>query len=59
VVGLLFMGVMLLLCFRMMGGMMRRGAGGSDAAPQATEIVELRREVEQLREEVRRLRDRA
>jgi hypothetical protein len=58
VVGLLFMGVMMLLCFRMMGAMVRRGPAGSDAGNQATEVSELRREMEHLREEIRRLRDR-
>jgi cell division protein FtsB len=58
VIGFLFMGLMMFLCFRMMGVMMRRGPQGSAAAHQDVEIAQLRREVQQLREEIRRLRDR-
>jgi hypothetical protein len=57
-IGLLFMGLMMFLCCRMMGRTVRRGPEGSDAGHQDTEVVELRREVQLLREEVRRLRDR-
>lgn len=58
VIGLLFIGLMMFLCCRMMGRMVCRGREGSDAAHPDTEVGELRREVQQLREEVRRLRDR-
>ena len=58
VIGLLFMGLMMFLCCRMMGRMGCRDREGSDTAHQDTEVRGLRREVEQLREEVRRLRDR-
>jgi hypothetical protein len=58
VIGLVFMGLMMFLCFRIMARMGCRGRDGGGAAHQDTEVVELRREVQQLREEVRRLRDR-
>ena len=54
----LFMGLMMFLCCRMMGAMVRRRPVGSDAGHQATEVSELRHEMEHLREEIRRLRDR-
>ena len=57
-IGLLFMGLMMFLCCRVMGRKVCRGHEGSTAVHQDTEVVELRREVQQLREEVRRLRDR-
>jgi hypothetical protein len=57
-IGLLFMGMMMFMCARMMGGMMHRGSKGSHAAGTADEIADLRREVESLRDEVRRLRER-
>jgi uncharacterized membrane protein len=59
VLALLFMAVMMLLCARMMGGMMRRGPEGGHTAHRADEIADLRREVESLRDEVRKLRGRA
>jgi hypothetical protein len=57
-IGLLFMGLMMFLCCRMMRRMVCSGREGSTAAHQETEVGELRREVQQLREEVRGLRDR-
>ena len=58
-IGLLFMGLMMFLCCRMMGGMMRRGPEGGRLSHRGDEIAELRRAVEALREEVRRLQERA
>jgi hypothetical protein len=58
VIALLFMAVMMFLCFRRMGRMGCRGHEGSGRAPADTEVGDLRREVQQLREEVRRLRAR-
>jgi len=58
VIALLFMGLMMFLCCRMMGRMGCRSREGSGAAHPDTEVGELRREVQQLREEVQRLRDR-
>jgi hypothetical protein len=58
VIGLLFMGLMMFPCCRMMGRMVYRGRERSTAAHRDTEVGELRREVERLREEVRPLRDR-
>lgn len=59
VIGLLFMGLMMFLCCRMMGGMMRRSHDGSgrQAVHQADEITDLRRDVRELREEIRQLRE--
>ena len=58
VIALLLMGLMMFLCFRMMGRMGCWGHGGNHSVHPDTEVGELRREVQQLREEVRRLRDR-
>jgi hypothetical protein len=58
VIGLLFMGLMMFLCCRMMGRMVCRGREGGAAVHPDTEVMELRHEVQQLREEFRRLRDR-
>ena len=58
VIGLLFMGLMMFLCCRVMGRKVCRGREGSTAVHQDTEVGGLRREVQQLREEVRRLRNR-
>jgi len=52
-IGLLFMGMMAIVCFRMMGGCMAgNGRRGSD------EIEGLRTEIRDLREEIRKLRER-
>jgi hypothetical protein len=48
--GMTFMAIMAIACFRMMG----RHAG-----PSASEIEELRREIRELKEEIRQLRARA
>jgi hypothetical protein len=57
--GLLFMVVMIFMCFRMMGGMMRGGSMPGHAGPGTGEIEELRREVRELKEEIRKLRERS
>jgi hypothetical protein len=57
-VGLLFMIVMVLLCFRMLRGMSRMGCMPGQGRPASGEIEDLRREVRELKEEVRRVRER-
>ena len=56
-VGLLFMVVMAVVCFRMVGGMARGGCLGGRRGRDSAEAKDLRREVRELREEVRRLRE--
>ncbi len=58
VIALLFMGLMMFLCCRMMGRVVCRGRERGAAAHPDAEVGELRRQVQQLREEIRRLRDR-
>jgi hypothetical protein len=56
-VGLLFMVVMAVLCFRMVGGKAGGGCRRGNRGPDSDEAHELRRKVEELRAEVRRLRE--
>ena len=53
-VGLVFMIVMVVACFRIMGSGMGRQTGLTGG-----EMEELRREIRELREEIRRLRERS
>ena len=53
-VGLVFMIVMVVACFRIMGSGMGRHAGLT-----AAEMEELRREIRELKEEIRKLRERS
>ena len=55
VVGLLFMVVMFVLCFRMMGG----GCMGRHGSHRVGELENLRREVQELKQEIRDLHDRS
>ncbi len=55
-IGLLFMVVMVFLCMRMMGGMMRGGSMAEHGSHGAGNVEDLRREVQELREEIRKLR---
>jgi uncharacterized membrane protein len=57
VIGLLFMAVMVFMCIRMMGGMMRGGCVAGHGRHSAGEVEDLRREVGELKEEIRKLRD--
>jgi hypothetical protein len=58
-IGLLFMVVMVVVCFRMMGGTSGFGCMSSYGAQAAEETKELRREVLELKEEIRKLRGRS
>jgi hypothetical protein len=57
-IGLLFMVVMVFMCARMMGGMMRSGCMPGHASRSAGEIEDLRQEVRELKDEIRKLRER-
>ena len=58
-IGLLFMGVMVFVCIRMMGGVSGFGCMGSHGVQSIKETEELRREVQELKEEIWKLRDRS
>jgi hypothetical protein len=59
VIGLLFMVVMIIMCMRMMGGMMRGGCMTGQGGHGVGDLEELRREVRELKEEIRKLRERS
>jgi hypothetical protein len=54
--GLLFIVVMVMVCARMMGGMMGGRAMCGHGGRHMSEIDDVRREVHELREEIQRLR---
>lgn len=56
VIGLLFMVVMILVCVRGMGGMMRGGCLTGHAGHSPGEVEALRREVRELKGKVEKLR---
>jgi uncharacterized membrane protein len=56
---LLFMAVMVFVCFRMMGGMAGFGCMGGHRGHSADQVDDMRREIQGLKEEVRKLRDRS
>jgi uncharacterized membrane protein len=58
-IGLLFMVLMMFVCFRMMRGMSSGGYMTGHGGPNVGEVEDLRREVRELKEEVRKLRDRS
>ncbi len=55
-IGLLFMVVMILVCVRGMGGMMRGACMTGHAGHSPSEFEELRREVRELKGEIEKLR---
>lgn len=57
-VGLAIMVGMVLVCGRMMGGMLGFGCMGGHGSPRAGETEDLRQEVQALKAEIQRLRDR-
>ena len=58
-IGLLFMGIMVIVCIRMMGGMSGLGCMSGHTIRTTGEVEDLRREVRELKEEIRKLRERA
>ena len=57
-IGLFFMALIVVMCFRMMGRRMGDGCMAGHDAHSSPELEDLRREVRELREEIRKLRER-
>ena len=58
-IGLVFMAVMVVVCMRMMGGVMRGGCMSGHPGQGGSEVEGLRKEVREMKDEIQRLRERA
>jgi hypothetical protein len=58
-IGLVFMAVMVVVCIRMMGGLMRGGCMPRHPGQGGSEVEDLRKEIRELKDEIQRLRERA